>query len=81
MNVAYRHQSRFTRSRDDALLRALSLRVDSRFTAKQAAEATGLPRNTVLRAHWEILHADMKESGENRADVLAHYWDGAALKS
>lgn len=67
-----------SRANDDLILRALSLRVDSRFTVAEAARATGLNRGTVLRAHREILAADLAESGEARADVVAHYWDNAA---
>ena len=66
-----------SRENDDRLLRALHLRVEAKFTAKEAAEATGLNRNTIIRAHREIIAADLAMSGEPRAVVLAEYWENA----
>lgn len=67
-----------TRTDDEAVLRCIELRIEG-YTSPQIAAAVGVTASNIRTATNRVLDADLDESGEDRAVVLAANWRRQAV--
>lgn len=64
---------------DETILHRVQLRHEG-YSIRQVAQMTGTSPGHVARETNAVLLADLAESGDDPADVVAEYWKGPAVE-